>query len=66
MFDVLLTDLSKVLGRLSHKLLPQKLRAYGVDVSTVRFIYDYFTVLKQRAKIEDDYSSSRDLIFGFT
>ena len=41
-----------------------KLSAYGVDISAVRFIYDYLTNRKQRTKIENHYSSWRDLIFG--
>ena len=41
-----------------------KLSVYGVDISEVRFIYDYLTNREQRTKIEDHYSSWRDLIFG--
>ena len=41
-----------------------KLSAYGVDISAVRFIYDYLTNRKQRTKIENHYSSWRELIFG--
>ena len=63
-FDVLLTDLSKAFGCLSHELLATKLSAYGVDISVVRFIYDYLTNWKERTKIEDHYSSCTDLIFG--
>ena len=45
-------------------LLTAKLSVYGVDISEVRFIYDYLTNREQRTKIEDHYSSWRDLIFG--
>ena len=38
--------------------------SYGVDISAVRFIYDYLTNRKQRTKIENHYSSWRELIFG--
>ena len=41
-----------------------KLSAYGVHLSTGRFIYDYLSNRKQRTKIENHYSSWRDLIFG--
>ena len=41
-----------------------KLSADGVDISAVRFIYDCLINQKQRIKIEDHYSSWRDLIFG--
>ena len=64
MFGDLLTDLSKAFDCLSHELLAAKLSAYGVDISAVCFIYDYFTNRKQRTKIENHYSSWGDLIFG--
>ena len=63
-FGVLLTDLSKAFNCLSHELLAVKLSAYGVHISAVRFIYDYLSNRKQRTKIENHYSSWRDLIFG--
>ena len=60
----MLTDLSKAFDCLSHELLTAKLSAYGVHISTVRFINDYLSNRKQRTKIENHYSSWRDLIFG--
>ena len=42
-FGVLSTDLSKAFDCLSHELLAAKLNAYGVDISTVPFIFDYLT-----------------------
>ena len=62
-FGVLLTDLSKAFDCLSHELLAAKLSAYGVHLSAVRFIYDYLSNRKQRTKIDNHYSSWRDLIF---
>ena len=35
-----------------------------MHISAVRFIYDYLSNRKQRTKIENHYSSWRDLIFG--
>ena len=64
MFGILLTDLSKAFVSLSQELMAAKVSAYGVDISAVRFIYDYLTNRKQRTKINDYYSSWRDLIFG--
>ena len=46
-FGVLLTYLSKAFDCFSHELLTAKLSAYGVDISAVRFIYDYLTNRKQ-------------------
>ena len=62
-FGVLLTDLSKAFDCLSHELLAAKLSAYGVNLSTVCFIYDYLSNRKQTTKIENHYSSWRYLIF---
>ena len=64
MFGVLLSDLSNAFDCLSHELVTAKLSAYGVDISTIRLIYDYLTNSKQRFKIKNRYSSLRDLIFG--
>ena len=41
-----------------------KSRYLGVDISAVRFIYDYLTNRKERTKSNDHYSSWRDHIFG--
>ena len=63
-FGVLLTDLLKAFDCLSHEVLAVKLTAYGVHILADRFIYDYLSNQKQRTKIENHYSSWRDLIFG--
>ena len=56
-FGVLSTDFSKAFDCISRELLAAKLNAYGVDISTVPFIFDYLTNRKQRTKIEDYHSS---------
>ena len=64
-FDVLLTDLAKAC--LSHELLAAKLSAYGVDISAVRFIYDYLTNWKQRTNSwRSHFWSSSRVNFGTT
>ena len=40
--------LSKAFDCLSHELVPAKLSAYEVDISTVCFIYDYLTNWKHK------------------
>ena len=63
-FGALLTDLSKAFDCLSQELLVAKLIAYGVEISSVRLIYDYLTNRKQRTKIGNNYSFWRDILSG--
>ena len=59
-----LTNLSKAFDCLSHKLLVAELSAYGMGDSAVKCISDYLTNRKQRTKIDNNYSSWRDVVFG--
>ena len=61
---VLLTDLSAAFDCLSQELLVAKLIAHGVEISSVRFIYDYLTNGKERTKIKNNCSSWRDILSG--
>ena len=63
-FGALLTDLSKAFDCLSHELLIAKLTVYGVEISSVRLIYEYLKNRKQRTEIGNNYSSWRDILFG--
>ena len=60
----LLTDLSKAFDCLTHELLIAKLNAYGFDINATRLIYSYLTGRKQRVKINQAYSSWKDIIYG--
>ena len=60
----MVTDLSKAFDWHSHELLLAKLIAYGVEISSVRLIYDYLTNRKQRTKIGKNYSSWRNILSG--
>ena len=60
----MLTDLSKAFDCLSQELLVAKLIAYGVEISSVRLIYDYLTNGKQKTKFGNDYSFWRDILSG--
>ena len=44
----ILTDISKALDCITHKLLIAKLEAYGFDKNALVFIYDYLTDRKQK------------------
>ena len=59
-----LTDLSKAFDCLNHKLLIAKLNAYGFHKNAVRFIYSYLENRKQRTKVNNSYSSWRDVLCG--
>ena len=63
-FGALLTDLSKAFDCLSHDLLIAKLNAYGFSMSALRFVYSYLKNRKQRTKINSDYSSWEEILFG--
>ena len=60
----MLADLSKAFDCFSHELLVAKLIAYGVEISSLILIYDYFTDRKRRTKIGNNYSSWRDILYG--
>ena len=44
--------------------LKAKLNAYGVDILELRLIFDYLTNRKQRAKIGNNYSRWREILYG--
>ena len=63
-FGALLTDLSKAFDCLDHELLIAKLNAYRFNLPALRLIHDYLTNRKQRTKIDDNYSSWLEILFG--
>ena len=63
-FGALLTDLSKAFDCLDHELLTVKLNAYGFTLPALQLIHDYLSNRKQKAKINDNYSSWSEILFG--
>ena len=63
-FSALLTDLSKAFDCLSHDLLIAKLNAYGFSMTALRLIQNYLSNRKQRTKINTEYSSWEEILFG--
>ena len=63
-FGALLTDLSKAFDCILHDLIIVKLKAYGFHIDTLKFIHDYLSNRKQRVKVNDAYSSWKDIFYG--
>ena len=64
MFRALLTDLSKAFDCLSHDLLIAKLNAYGFSIAALKLVENYLSNRKQRTKINSDFSSWEEILFG--
>ena len=56
-FGALLTDLSK-------DLIISKLEAYGFHKDALKLIHNYLSNRKQRVKVNDTYSSWKDIFYG--
>ena len=63
-FGALLTDLSKAFDCIPHDLIIAKLEAYGFQIDALRLVYDYLSNRKQRVKLNETYSSLRDIEHG--
>ena len=60
----LLTDLSEAFDCISHNLRIAKLEAYGVDTNSLYIIHSYLTNRYQRVRVNGEYSSWFEIIFG--
>ena len=60
----LLTGLSKALICLPHEFLIDKLDAHCFDKNSLKLVHIFLPNRKQRVKINDKYSSWRDILFG--
>ena len=65
-FGALLTDLSKAFDCIPHDLIIAKLEAYGFLIDALKLIHDYLSNRKQRIKVNDAYSSWKDIFYGAT
>ena len=61
---VILTDLSKAFDCLIHDLLIAKLNAYGFDYNSLKLVYSYLSNRLQRVRVNCNYSSWNEIIFG--
>ena len=64
MFGAPLTGLSKAFDCLSRNLLIAKLNAYGFSMAALRLVQNYLSIRKQRTKINTEYSSWEEILFG--
>ena len=63
-FGALLTDLSKAFDCISHALIIAKLYLYGFSLRALRLIHSYLTNRKQRTRVNGNYSSWEEILFG--
>ena len=63
-FGMLLTDLSKAFDCIPHDLIISKLEAYDFHIDALKLIHDYLSNIKQRVKVNDTYSSWKDIFYG--
>ena len=63
-FGALLTDLSKAFDCLPHDLLLAKLNAYGFSLPALKLVQSYLSNRKQRTKINSEFSSWEEILFG--
>ena len=57
-------DSSKVCDCLSYDLLIAKLKAYGLDVGSLNFVLDYFSLRKHGTKVGSSYSNWSEIRRG--
>ena len=60
----ILTDLTKAFDCLNHDLLLVKLKAYGFDNHSLKFIQSYLRERRQRTKVGSSFSSWQEIKFG--
>ena len=60
----ILIDLSKAFDCLPHDLIIANLEAYGLDMNSLRFTFDYLSSRKQRTKIGSAYSNWSKVLRG--
>ena len=61
-FGALMTDSSKVFDCLSHELSIAKLDTFRFDKMSLKLVHNYLSNRKQRVKINDSYSSWREIL----
>ena len=63
-FGALMTDLSKAFDCFLHELLIAKLDAFGFHKKPLKLVQNHLSNRQQRVKINDSYSSRREILYG--
>ena len=58
-----MTDSTKAFDCFLHDLIISNLEAYGFLISTIKLIHAYLSNIKQRIKVNDAYSSWKDMFY---
>ena len=59
-----MTVLSKAFDSIPHRHIIAKLEAYGFHIDALKPIHDYLSNRKQRIKVNDTYSSWKNIFYG--
>ena len=59
-----MTNLSKAFDCIPHDFIIVKLEAYGFYIDALKLIHDYLSNTKQSVKINEAYSSWKDIFYG--
>ena len=62
--EAIFIDLSKAFDTLNHDLLIARLEAYGLPITSLRYILSYFNQHLQRTVVNDTFSLRKDIIAG--
>ena len=63
-FGAILMDLSRASDCLPHDLIFAKLNSFGLDLTALNLIHNYFAKRKQKIKTNQSNSSWEDILFG--
>ena len=58
-----MTDLSNAFDCFSHDHIIAKLQAYGFHIDALKLVHDYLSNRKQRVKVNNAYSSWKDILY---
>ena len=63
-FGALIAELSEAFDCIPYDLIIAKLEAYGFQTDALNLVYDYLSYRKQRVKINETFSSWKNIKYG--